>query len=159
MKWLLLCCISTLYGSDTLVPLDIHDQSSEHSEIAHNILTSFLGEHHISDRTIEILCPYLAHRLEHENEEIRIVLSRSIRGIPIDIDGEIRDNLTDKLLELVADTIDKTLEEQERRSEEWEREANSRCRRITVGALSAMLSLLGIAVGAAVTAGVQAALD
>lgn len=123
------------------------DKASE-EDIAETIMNGFLTQSNHK------LSPYiktiLVERIKREQEEVKITLARVAHAhTPI---SQSQDPVSVKVAEIFTEAMEEALDMHEQKSQEAQREIDSRCKRTTTIILVGGLTLIGTALGALVSA-------
>lgn len=157
MLYILLLCSLSLYGADALVDisLDTTDQERIADEVAKAIVSSLFRVQNGPARS------RLQQRLRKKLSESESASMERLHVIIHDTEEPLHltEDMHDYVVNMFKFSIEEEFEEQERQSNEWHRQVESRCERSTTIALSTCLALVGTAIGAAVSAAITQALS
>ena len=153
---LMLLFISSFMSAsdDTIVSLP-EPNSLFHEDVAEIMLNDFFRGNGENVRTrLRIV---LAERIRNEDENTRRVLIETYErphGTP-SLGSDTSEEVSSKVFELLTDSIEEVILQEEEDTHTWRHEANSRCTKVTVFILSGLVTIAGAAVGAAVTAAIE----
>ncbi len=148
----------TLWSADDrTITLPTALDRAEDMELAETILNAFFQGNNESVR--ERLGVVLAQRVRAQGPEVRYALWETYEhshGVP-SIGEEASEEVSSKVFELLTDSIEGVIEEERDETDRWRMEAKQRCKKATVAGISAVLGLMGAAIGAAVAASIESA--
>ena len=157
MRYLLfLCMVFSLHASDDMI-VSLEEHSSQDDDIVELILSDIFREN--GQKVRHKIHHVMLHRLRDEPEEVRLTLLKNYREKPSPIySGNLKEEVSIKVLDLLAESIGDVLDDEERKSEEWQHEAEGRCKKLTTAMISVIVGLGGAAAGGAIGAAVAASL-